>query len=310
MSSSALQEMPVSTVAASTVQDFITFHLAGQTYALPLASVAEIVRFRELNRMPHMPKAVEGLLDLRGEVVPVVSLRTRLGLPPPERLETCFMLVMDLGASRAGLLVDAVASVVHAQAEELVPASRLLAGPEGAWVAAFIVRGAMVLPQLDPYRVASLGPVSVHGDVALERTLEDRLEEDLKKLIELAPPKDFGDPKRRIIPQIEESVRFTEQEMEKVLQRVEGMLSGTDRAFQALTFLKQEAGLGHLKGHEATVAELERATQAIQDAVFGLINTVQYQDIARQKLERILSHLRGMQGVIASKLRDERPHKG
>jgi purine-binding chemotaxis protein CheW len=301
-------EAPARTTAHG-IQDFITFKMDGRSYALPLVSVAEILRYRELNKMPHMPKTVEGILDLRGEVVPVVSLRTRLGLPSPPVIETCFILVVDLGGSKAGLLVDAVESVLHATEEELVPSSRLLAGPEGAWVSAFIVRGERVLAQLDPYRVATPGTVRAKGmDAAVEKGMEHRLDESLKELIQLAPPKDFSDPSRKIIPQIEESIRFTEQEVEKVLARVESMLSGSDKAFQAIAFLKQEVGLGHLKGHEATVAELERATQAIQDGVFDLINTVQFQDIARQKLERILAHLRGMQGVLASKLRDERPH--
>lgn len=308
MSGTLAPEAPARGVATG-IKDFITFRMEGRIYALPLVSVAEIVRYRELNRLPHMPKTVEGLLDLRGEVVPVVSLRARLGLAQPPKIETCFILVVDLGGSKAGLLVDAVESVVHVSEEEMVPSSRLLAGPEGAWVTAFIVRGEQVLAQLDPYRVATPGTVRPKGiDAATEKDMEDRLDDSLKKLIELAPPKDFSDPARRVIPQIEESIRFTEQEMEKVLSRVEGMLGGADRAFQSIAFLKQEVGLGHLKGHESAVAGLEKATQAIQDAVFDLINTVQYQDIARQKLERILAHLRGMQGVLASKLRDDRPH--
>lgn len=303
----AVQETPVQ---AAMALDFITFHLEGRLYALPLTCVAEIVRYRELNRLPHMPRGVEGLLDLRGEVVPVVGLRARLGMPPPPRIEDCFILVVDLKGSKAGLLVDAVDSVVHASPEEIVRSSRLLAGPEGAWVSAFIVRGSQVLAQLDPFRVSTLGPVrAAVVDMAAERSFEERMDESLRRLIALAPSKEQGDPKRRIIPQIEESIRFTEQEMGKVLERVEGMLSGADQSFKALAFLKQEVGLGHLKGHEAAVAELERATQAIQDAVFDLINTVQYQDIARQKLERILAHLRGMQGVLATKLRDERPRR-
>jgi ribosomal protein S3 len=54
------------------------------------------------------------------------------------------------------------------------------------------------------------------------------------------------------------------------------------------------------------VADLERTNQELQDTVFALIQQVQFQDIARQKLERVLNHLRGMQVAISGKLRAER----
>ena len=89
----------------------------------------------------------------------------------------------------------------------------------------------------------------------------------------------------------------------KVLERVEGMLASTDRVFTGLGYLKQEAGLGRLKGHERDIAELERTNQEMQDTVFALMQQMQFQDIARQKLERVMVHLKGMQGAISGKLR-------
>lgn len=293
----------------SAVQRFMTFHLDGRTYGLPLRFVAEICPHRDLNRMPHMPKAVEGLLDLRGRVIPVVNLRVRMGLPPLEAGRTGSILVLDLAGTPTGLLVDGVDAVLSVEEEHLVPASPLLAGVEGAWVEGFIVQGERVVAVLDAAQVASQGiargPKS--RDTLATLSLEERLDADLRRLIELAPPKEEG---QRIIPQIETSISYTEQEMAKVLDRVEAMLVGTDRVFQGLGFLKQEVGLGRLKGHEKAVAELERINQELQDTVFALIQQIQFQDIARQKLERVLAHLRGMQVAISGKLRAERQKRG
>jgi mannose/cellobiose epimerase-like protein (N-acyl-D-glucosamine 2-epimerase family) len=108
----------------------------------------------------------------------------------------------------------------------------------------------------------------------------------------------------RIIPQMEEAISHTEQEMEKVLDKVETMLADTDKSFQGLVRLKQEAGLGHMKGLEATLAEVEALGTQLQNEVFELIQKLQYQDIARQKLERVLNHVRGLQVVVGSKFRD------
>jgi len=283
----------------------MTFHLDGRTYGLPLRFVAEISPFRELNRMPHMPKAVEGLLDLRGRVIPVVNLRVRMGLPPLEGGKKGTILVLDLAGTPSALLVDSVDAVVSVDEDQLVPASPLLAGIEGAWVEGFIVQGERVVALLDAALVASQGTVRTQSrELLATLSLEERLDADLRRLIELAPPKEEGG--ERVIPQIETSISYTEQEMAKVLDRVEAMLAGADRVFKGLGYLKQEAGLGRLKGHEKAVADLERTNQELQDTVFALIQQVQFQDIARQKLERVLNHLRGMQVAISGRLRSTR----
>jgi len=98
------------------------------------------------------------------------------------------------------------------------------------------------------------------------------------------------------IPQMEAAIAHTEVEMAKVLDRVETMLASTDLGFTGLARLKQEVSLGHFKGQE------------IQEQVFELIQMLQFQDIARQKLERVLSHVRGLQAVIGQKFRDTGLH--
>jgi purine-binding chemotaxis protein CheW len=280
----------------------MTFFLNGRHYGLPLRHVAEITPLRELNKLPHMPKAVEGILELRGRVVPVVNLRVRMALPPLEETKQGTILVLDLAGTATGLLVDAVDAVLSVPEQDLVPASPLLAGLDGAWVEGFIVQGDKVVTLLDAALVASHGGGRTQGRQLLASlSLEERLDDDLRKLIDLAPAKAQGE--HRVLPQIESSISYTEQEMAKVLDRVEAMLANTDRVFQGLGYLKQEAGLGKLKGHERDIADLERTNQEMQDTVFALIQQMQFQDIARQKLERVMAHLKGMQVAITGKFR-------
>ena len=287
---------------ASVQHRFMTFFVDGRPYGLPLRHVAEITPFRELNRLPHMPRAVEGILDLRGRVLPVVNLRIRMALPPLEEGKTGTILVLDLEGMATGLLVDAVDAVLTVPEEDLVPASPLLAGLDGAWVAGFIVQGERVVTVLDASLIANLGAGRNLGrEILATRSLEERLDDNLRRLIELAPPKEQGE--HRVLPQIESSISYTEQEVGKVLARVEAMLAGADKAFTALGYLKHEAGLGRLKGHERAVADLERLNQELQDTVFALIQQMQFQDIARQKLERVMTHLKGMQVAISGRFR-------
>ena len=286
---------------------FMTFFLNDRAYGLPLRHVAEITPFRELNKLPHMPRAVEGILDLRGRVVPVVNLRVRMSLPPLDPSKTGTILVLDLAGTATGLLVDAVDAVVSIPGSDLVPASPLLAGLDGAWVEGFIVQGERVVTLLDAALIANHGIGRTQGkEILADIGFEERLDDGLRRLIEMAPPKEQGE--HRVLPQIESSISYTEQEMAKVLDAVEAMLAGSDKGFQAMVRLKQEAALGRLKGEEAALAEIERIGSDLQDRVFTLIQQLQFQDIARQKLERVLNHIRGLQVVVGAKFRDSSPH--
>jgi purine-binding chemotaxis protein CheW len=63
----------------STVRRFVTFHVADQRYAVPAEQVSEIMRVPAIARIPHSPKALIGLANLRGTVLPVASVRQLLG---------------------------------------------------------------------------------------------------------------------------------------------------------------------------------------------------------------------------------------
>ena len=282
---------------------FMTFFLNDRAYGLRLRHVAEITPFQSLNKLPHMPPSVEGILDLRGRVIPVVNLRVRMSMPPLDPSKTGTILVLDLAGTATGLLVDAVDAVVSIPEEDIVPASPLLAGLDGAWVEGFIVQGERVITLLDAALIANRGIRRTQGgEVLATLSLEERLDDSLRQLIEVAPSK--GEGEHRVLPQIETSISYTEQEMSKVLERVEAMLSNTDKVFSGLGYLKQEAGLGKLKGQERDIAELESTNQEMQNTVFALIQQMQFQDIARQKLERVMVHLKGMQGAISGKFRE------
>ena len=282
---------------------YLTFKLNKRTYAIPLAQIAEITNNLDLNHMPHMPKGVEGLLNLRGNVLPVINLRTRMGLPFIENSAFENILILDIDDHHTGVLVDQVESVITASRDQLTPASPLLSGAEGAWTSGFVLLQDQVVVVLDTRLLTALGSARIHATNSGREDLAQKLDEDLKKLIELAPRRVEADS-HKLIPQMEEAISHTEEEMAKVVDRIETMLSNADLAFQGLARLKQEVKLGRLPGQEATIAEIERIGSQIQDQIFDLLQQIQFQDIARQKLERVLNHIRGLQMIVGQKFRD------
>lgn len=289
--------------ASDFAQQYLTFRLNKRSYAIPLAEVAEITNNLELNHMPHMPKGVEGLLNLRGSVLPVINMRTRMSLPSAETKTFENILILDIDQHRTGILVDQVESVIRATHEQITPAGPLLAGPEGGWTRGFVIQKDRVVVILDTRLLTALGATRVHAASTGGQDLAQKLDEDLKKLIELAPRRVEADS-GKLIPQMEDAISHTEEEMAKVVDRIETMLTGADKAFQGLARLKQEVKLGRLPGQEQTVAEIERIGTDIQDQIFSLLHQIQFQDIARQKLERVLNHIRGLQMVVGQKFRD------
>lgn len=282
---------------------FLTFALGPHRFGVPLETVAEISPIRELNRMPHMPKGVVGLLDLRGAVVPVVDLRIRIGLPADQVVPAENILILAIGGERVGAMVDRVEAVVTAEARQITPGSPLLVGLEGRWVQGFLLQNEEIIVLFETAWITAVGAGHSHQEKETVRSLERQLDDGLRNLIALAPHKGEGEG-ARIIPQMELAIAHSETEMGKVLARIEGMLAAADLAFNGLARLKQEAALGRLTGEEPRIAELERTVQQVQDRIFETLQTLQFQDIARQKLERVLNHIRGLQLTIGQKFRD------
>ena len=133
-------------------REFVTFLLGGDAYALPIERVREIVRLRPLTPIPRVPSAIRGVISLRGEMVQVLDLRRRLGLPdqPTTRSSRIVVLHGDDG-SVSGLLVDSVRDVLRLGEDQIRPNAA-----EEATVAALLVRGDQFVSLLDLDRVLDL----------------------------------------------------------------------------------------------------------------------------------------------------------
>lgn len=112
----------------SVVERFVIFRLGGEEYGLPIAAVEEVARRPEhLTRVPHAPAYLEGVMNLRGQVIPVIDQRRRFAaggaMGGAGRI-----VVVTVGGLRAGFAVDAVTEVLAVPVTELAPAPQLAAG--------------------------------------------------------------------------------------------------------------------------------------------------------------------------------------
>lgn len=108
----------------TTEGQFVSFELAGEKFAVPMGPVQEIIRLPEVARLPLAPRALLGLSNLRGRVLPLLSLRRLVGLPDLAQNDASRALVIHCGQA-LGFLVDRVLSVVHVESGELQPAQSI-----------------------------------------------------------------------------------------------------------------------------------------------------------------------------------------
>jgi purine-binding chemotaxis protein CheW len=107
-------------------EQLVVFRLGQEEFGVPIDSVQEIVRVPELlTRVPKAPLFVEGVINLRGTVLPVIDLRRRLGLPDAERSDRQRIMVFLIDRVCTGFIVDSVAEVLKVERRAIGPAPRL-----------------------------------------------------------------------------------------------------------------------------------------------------------------------------------------
>ncbi len=107
-------------------EQMVVFRLAHEEFGVPIASVQEIVRVPEvLTRVPKAPVFVEGVINLRGTVLPVVDQRRRFGLPDMTRNDRQRIMVFLINGTRTGFIVDSVSEVLKVPKAVIGPAPRL-----------------------------------------------------------------------------------------------------------------------------------------------------------------------------------------
>jgi len=107
-------------------EQVVVFRLDKEEFGVPIASVQEIVRVPEqLTHVPKAPSFVEGVINLRGAVLPVIDLRRRLGLPAVERSDRQRVMVFLIEGLRTGFIVDVVAEVLKIHRSLIEPAPHL-----------------------------------------------------------------------------------------------------------------------------------------------------------------------------------------
>lgn len=100
-------------------EKFISFFVEENNYAIPLDQVSRIIRCEDITQVPRAPRFVLGVINLQGEVVPVVNLRERFGLSEVEQSVRRRIIVANIAEKRYGIVVDGVREIVEIEEDQI-----------------------------------------------------------------------------------------------------------------------------------------------------------------------------------------------
>lgn len=109
-------------------RQLVAFRLRDEEFGVDIKQVREIIKPTIITRLPHVSDFIEGVTNLRGEVIPVISLRKRFGVPDTENTQDTRIIILDTADSRVGFIVDEVTEVLRISASAIDPPPSSISG--------------------------------------------------------------------------------------------------------------------------------------------------------------------------------------
>jgi purine-binding chemotaxis protein CheW len=135
----------------------VGFRIGRETFGLPISLVHEIVRPPEITNVPHAPEYVEGVMNLRGRIVPVIDLRRRFGGAAIANSRKNRVLVVDVESRAVGLIVDSASEVLKISDAQIEPPPNVLTDAATSYVTGVAKHQGRLIILVDLRRILQSG---------------------------------------------------------------------------------------------------------------------------------------------------------
>lgn len=134
------------------IAHLVCFRLGEEEYGVDIGGVQEINRMMPITRVPRAPAFMKGVINLRGQLIPIVDLRQRFGMAAVEPTKATRIVVVEIGHNRVGLIVDGVSEVLKIPIEHIEAAPNMMTDVQGGYIRGVGKSGErlIVLLELDP----------------------------------------------------------------------------------------------------------------------------------------------------------------
>jgi purine-binding chemotaxis protein CheW len=142
-------------------KQLVVFNLGQEVYAVDIAMVKEIIQMLSITRVPGTPPSIEGVINLRGAVIPVVDLRKRFKLQAVERTKDTRIVIVTCRGQAVGIVVDSVAQVLRVPVDSIEASSNLFNENKQHYIQAIVKLAKQLVILLDMDHVLSREEVDI-----------------------------------------------------------------------------------------------------------------------------------------------------
>jgi purine-binding chemotaxis protein CheW len=118
----------------SALLQLVTFHIGDEEFGVEILKVQEIIRMIGITRVPKAPAFVEGVINLRGKVIPIIDLRKRFGMAAQEHDKHTRIIVIEIKKVIVGFVVDSVSEVLRIPSSTVEPPPAIISGIESEYI--------------------------------------------------------------------------------------------------------------------------------------------------------------------------------
>lgn len=136
---------------------FVVFRIGKELFGVGIDSIREIVRVPEVTEVPDAPHFLDGVINLRGKIVPVVDLRKRLGIQHADKTKATRVLITENSGSMVGLLVDAASEVIRIQPDAVEEPPEMISAIGVEYITAVAKLNERLIILLDIKKILNVG---------------------------------------------------------------------------------------------------------------------------------------------------------
>lgn len=147
----------------------VTFELGGETYGIDIMQVEGIVQVQQIRPIPYAPEYVEGIFNLRGEIIPVINLHRRFRLKQMELSEEdrllSGMVILSIDRMHLAVMIDKVSRVVRVDEDEIQPPPQMISGIGAEYIQGVVNNEESYLIILDARRLFNMKELEQLGQI-------------------------------------------------------------------------------------------------------------------------------------------------
>lgn len=115
-------------------KQYVVFKLGNEKYCADIANVGSITEFDNITKVPNTPSYIEGVINLRGEVIPIVSLKKRFNVAQAGESQDARIIIITYDGKNIGFLVDDASQVIRIDSENIEPTPAIIAGEDRKYI--------------------------------------------------------------------------------------------------------------------------------------------------------------------------------